>query len=119
MRTLIEIIELIKDGGEPTREELYYSVLALEALNTFDTKDFHEMLRHPNSKLLTPEWLASESWRRHKMALNKSPKEWVGWNNDPHNPDYQKMRGFHKRLLDKVLNKIPGESRGDSENLTG
>lgn len=106
MRTLIEIIELIKDGGEPTREELYYSVLALEALNTFDSMDFRKILEKPNNKFLTPEYLANEQFNRNKKASSKSPKEWVGWNNDPHNPEYQKMRRFHKKLIDKVTEKL-------------
>ena len=105
MRTLLEIIELLKDGGEPTREELYYSVLALEALNTFGERDLHKLLEHPNSKFLTPEYLANESFNRNKNAFHKSPKEWVGWNNDPHNPERQKERAFHKRLLNKLLKK--------------
>jgi hypothetical protein len=112
MRTLLEIVELIKDGGEPTREELYYSVLALEALHAFDSMDFRKMLENPNSKFITPEYIANEQFNRSKRAFQKSPKEWVGWNNDPHNPERQKERKFHKKLLDKVLE---GAKNNDAE----
>jgi hypothetical protein len=103
MQTLGEIIELIKSGGEPTHDELYYSVLALEALSTFDSMGMREMVEKPDVRVRTPEYLLDASWHRWKTALGKSPQEWVGWNNDPHNPEYQKGREFSKRLVDKVI----------------
>jgi hypothetical protein len=36
-------------------------------------------------------------------ALNKSPKEYLGWNNDPENPEYQKFHAMGSRLVDKAL----------------
>ena len=108
MKTLLEIVELIKDGGEPTREELYYSVLALEALSSFDHMDFRRLLEKPNSKVFTLDWVNNEVFNRSKNAYRKSPKEWVGWNNDPHNPEYQKVRAMHKKLFDKIIAKHNG-----------
>jgi hypothetical protein len=116
MRTLGEIIELIKSGGEPTHEELYYSVLALEALGTFDSMGMRRMVDKPDSKFITPEYLLDASWRRWKMALGKSPQEWVGWNNDPHNPEYQKGREFSKRLVDKVVKNMNAKKPKGAQN---
>ena len=113
MRTLLEIIESIKDGEEPTREELYYSVLALEALSSFDHMDFRRLLKKPDSRFFTIEWLNNEVFNRSKNAYRKSPKDWVGWDNDPHNPDYQGMRVMHKRLFDKIIAKHEANKGSD------
>ena len=108
MHTLIEIIEMIKDGGEPTREELYYTVLALEALSVFDGRAL-QRLAEKESKFITPQQQFEESWNRWKRAYAKSPKEWVGWDNDPHNPERQKEREFHKKLYNKVVEQLKKE----------
>jgi len=116
MQTLGEIIELIKSGGEPTHDELYYSVLALEALSTFDSMGMREMVEKPDVRVRTPEYLLDASWHRWKTALGKSPQEWVGWNNDPHNPEYQKGREFSKRLVDRVIKSMETKNQKETQN---
>jgi hypothetical protein len=103
MRTLYEIIEAAKSGNKPTHDECYWAMLALSALSFFDKRDLREIAHGKVNKIMTPEWRANESWNRWKRALDKSPKEWVGPNNDPANPDYQKMRKAGLALLDKVM----------------
>ena len=102
MKTLGEILAGIKDGEDISYDDLYYSVLALEALSTFDSMGIRR-LTEETSKFSTPERLMEESWNRWKIALGKNPKDWVGWSNDPHNDDYQKTHKFHKKLAEKVL----------------
>jgi len=102
MRILFEIIDSAKGGQKPSHEECYWAMLALDALHTFDSMSLHRLVEYPNFKFITPEYEFEESWKRAKIALNKSPKEWVGPNNDPANPDYQKMRKIGLKILDKV-----------------
>ena len=109
MRTLFEIIEGAKDGAMPTHEECYWAMLALSALKHFDGMDLmaiYEAAEEGKSSLmLRAKSGYTESWNRFKRALDKSPQEWVGPNNDPANPEYQKMRA----LAFKVAEKATGE----------
>ncbi len=109
MRTLFEIIDSAKSGQKPAYEECYWAMLALVALHTFDSMSLSRLVEHPNSKFITPKSEFEESWRRAKTALNKSPKEWVGPNNDPANPDYQKMRNIGLKIIDKLIEKTEGK----------
>jgi len=108
MRTLLEIIETTKDGETPAPDETYWAMLALSALSAFDSQDFHRLLYKGTNDILTPQVLGESRHQRWKAALGKSPKEWVGWNNDPSNPDYQKFRTMAFGLLDKVEKEATG-----------
>ena len=104
MKTLGEIIESAKDGIKPDHEECYWAMLALEALSVFDSRSLQRLASGEPTKFMTADWHFKESWNRWKRALAKSPKEWVGPNNDPANPGYQKMRSIGKKIFDKVIN---------------
>lgn len=111
MRTLGEIVVSVKDGFEPTKDELYYSLLALSALHYFDHSDIQKIARlgeadDPNRQKIFAEVLAEDSLKRFKRALEIDPKEYVGWENDPHNPDYQKQREVFKRVFDEVVSNV-------------
>lgn len=95
MRTLFEIVESAKDGTKPTYDECYWAMLALSALSHFDKQDLRELAHGKPSKLLTPQFRSEESFKRWKAALNRDPKSYVGWENDPSNPEYQKRRRLH------------------------
>ena len=103
MKTLFEIIDSAKDGKMPTLEECYYAMLALSALHFFD----HRILQGLDKPKHQKEWWiklqAEESFKRFKVALDKSPKDYVGWENDPANPDYQKRRNIGRKIMDKVI----------------
>jgi len=103
MRTLAEIIECIKDGYDPSYEELYWAMLAMEALANFDSMDIRRLLN--KGPLFTPEYVHRTSFDRWKKALNKDPKTWVGTNNDPKTTEYQRRRKIAKKIFDKVMNK--------------
>ena len=105
-RTLFEIIDLVKDGKEATYNDLCYAVCALTALNTFDGMAIDKLAegeREDKPKILS--WSAvfqqEERFNRHKAALSKNPKDWIGWNNDPNNPDYIKRRKAAIKLAEK------------------
>jgi hypothetical protein len=103
MRTLFEIIESAKDGNMPTHEECYWAMLGLSALHYFDHSNLRTLCFKETINPIIKKLKAEESFKRFQLALNKSPKDWVGWNNDPANPEYQKMRAVGTKLLNKVL----------------
>lgn len=43
-----------------------------------------------------------EEFQRFKLALSKDPKSYVGWNNDPKNPEHVKFVKMGRKLIDKL-----------------
>lgn len=104
MRSLYEIITDAKDGNMPTHEECYYAMLAYDAMFYFDHKNLLEtLLAEKQSPDFIRKLRADNSHKMYSGAMGKSPKEWLGWNNDPANPEYQKMRRAGEKLLNKVI----------------
>lgn len=101
MRTLFEIIEAAKGGDPTTHEECLYALLAYSGLAHFDASALRRIAFEP-SKWNTPERQAEESHRRWKMALEKSPKEWLGPSNDPANESCRQRVRMARRIFDKV-----------------
>ncbi len=100
MRTLFEIIEDVNEGKKPDYEEIRYALLAYQSMFVMDHSCLHEeLLREKSSTELT--------FSMFKNALERSPKELVGWNNDPDNPEYQKFRKLGHRLFNKIINSGP------------
>jgi hypothetical protein len=109
VRTLDQIVESVMKGERPEYEELRYALLAYQSLSTFDRMALMKLAeaeREGKRPFLTRSavFQAEEHFNRMKFALAKSPKEWVGWNNDPDNPEYQKRRAIALKLVDKVMN---------------
>ena len=104
MRNLSEIIEECKTNGRPEYDELRYSVIALVSMLNMDHKNLHEelMREKPLSDFLK-KMKSDNSHNMYRNALNKSPKDWLGWNNDPENPDYQKFHAMGTKLIEKAL----------------
>lgn len=116
MRTLGEIIEAAKDGDVTTHEECLYGLLAMCALSYFNSASLRRLLEYPNSPVITVRGEVEESFRREKAAYAKSPKEWVGWKNDPANLDYQQFRTLGKKLIDKIEAKaLPAPPREEGQ----
>lgn len=112
MRTLYEIVEDVKDNKKPDYEELRYALLVYDFLFNMDHRVLREVLLSDNEiPKFIKELKAQNSFDMAKTALNKSPKEYLGWDNDPENPDYQKFRHMGNKLLDKVLSNQ--EKKGD------
>ena len=101
MRTLLEIINAAKSGEMPTHKECYWAMLALEALQGFDSRALSQLASRP-SKIMTPEFQWKESFYRTKRALNKDPKTYIGPNNDPSTEAFQKRRSIALKILAKV-----------------
>lgn len=89
MRTLAEILEDAEDGGTPEYDELRYAVLALNALITFDGVS---MVRAASDKTMDHSQALQDHIRRVSGARSTHPKLWLGWENDPENPEHQERR---------------------------
>jgi len=107
MRTLLEIIEEVKDGGKPDYDELRYALLAYQSMFVMDhNKLLNELTSEKDTKPFIKKMMADNSFNMFKTALNKSPKEWLGWNNDPDNPDYQSSRKLSEKIFNKVMKNV-------------
>ena len=100
-RTLFDIIEAAKVGEPTTHEECLYALLAYSGLSHFDSSALRQLASEP-SKFRTPTYQAEESFKRWKMALGKSPKDWLGPSNDPANEECRQRIKMARRLFDKV-----------------
>ena len=101
MRTLFDIIEAAKVGEPTTHEECLYALLAYSGLSHFDSSALRRIAFEP-SKYWTPERQAEESFKRWKVALAKSPKEWLGPSNDPATEECRERVKMARRLFDKL-----------------
>ena len=109
MRNLLEIVEGAKEGKMPTHEECYWAMLALSHLQWFESHDLRQVIVGRDD--IKAKMIGDEAFRRRKIAFGKPPKEWVGWSNDPSNPEYQRLR----KTAFKVLRDATGEDLGKPE----
>ena len=104
-RTLFEIIEDCKTNGRPEYEELRYAVLVMTGVLNLVNSEL--------TKLYVTGEMPSELVRKLKTnggicamygnALRKPPKEYLGWDSDPENQDYQCFHALGNKLVDKAL----------------
>lgn len=108
-KTLGEIIELVRDGNlDVSPEDLRFSVLVLSALLTLDFTNLIRLKKYPNR--LGIESALEEHFNRTKRAYAEPPKKYMGWNNDPDNPEYQERR----KIAFNIMNKVEEQSKNDS-----
>ena len=101
MRKLSEIIEDCKLNKKPSVDELRYAVIALTSLMNMANSKLLQVYKNntePRSKMVV-----ENHYNTHRTALNSSPKEWLGWENDPENPEYQRFHAMGVKLLEKAL----------------
>jgi len=106
MKDLGDIIEACRTNEDATEEELRYAVLAQSALMTFDRGDLQKLVEKEGkpSLFFTPTKMFEERHSRMHRALNKSPKEWLGWDYDFKNPDYvERMKRIAKIFKSKEV----------------
>lgn len=118
-RSLSEIIEEVKTNKRPAYDELRYAVLALESLRWFTLsalRDLAEYERaHPDKVgflIHSAGWQLEEDFQRVKRAMRSQPKNWVGKDNDPENPEYQKFHAMAIKLAEKALaGELPNQKK--------
>jgi hypothetical protein len=114
MRTLSQIIDAAKSGHPATEEELRYALCALDSLATFDKMDLMKIgSREQEGRKVLGAWMYyEESFNRWKRALAVDPKTWLGPNNDPANPEYQRRRVVANKILDAAIaGKLPNQGK--------
>lgn len=109
MRTLFEIIEAAKIGDPTTHDECLYALLAYAGLAYFDEAALRRHAFDPPSKFRTPQRDAEESHQRWKMALGKSPKDWLGPNNDPASNECRQRVRLARGVFDKIASQAEGK----------
>ncbi len=104
MRNLSDIIEDCKLNKRPDYNELRYSLLVMTGVLN--------MVNNELIKLYVEGKMPNELVRKLKLdgictmyrkALNKPPKEYLGWNSDPENPEFQKFYAMVSKLVEKAL----------------
>jgi hypothetical protein len=118
MRTLMEITESAKDGQKPTHDECYWAMLALDMLLASANLDLRAALEHlviegrqaPSE--LVGNMLLEENFQRSKRVYAADPKVWLGPSWDPSNPQRQKERQTHKRILGRFMKKFEEKPPG-------
>lgn len=95
MKDLATIITECKDGLRPDYDELRYAVLALHSLVYFANQDVKMACMRRTSM----DGIQISNTNRYHAALNKSPKEFLGKEYDPDDPEYQKRRDIMRNIL--------------------
>lgn len=103
MATLSEIIEAVKNGEKPEYDDLWFGLLALSHLHTFDVQDMLEVFEKTSGQNNMLAMRAEESFNRSKRAMAVPPKQYLGNNWNPDNPEYQKQRKLHLKLFNKFM----------------
>lgn len=106
MKTLDEIIDAVRDGERPDYDDLRYAICALSALEVFDNTALMRLCEAERDGkkpflVTSAQWQFEEHFNRRKRAGCKPPKEYVGWNNDPDNPEFLKRRELAKKVCSK------------------
>jgi hypothetical protein len=108
MRTLFEIIDAAKIGEATTHQECFYALLVCESLSYFDLESLRQFA-FEQPKFRTLESAAEQSFKRWKLALEKSPKDWLGPNNDPTNEECRRRVKMSRRLFEILKTKVINE----------
>jgi hypothetical protein len=111
MKSLSDVIQQTMDGGKPEYEELRYALLAMSSLSVFNRQAFMRLADAEKSgkkpfMTTSANWQFEEHYRREQAALSKPPKEWLGWNNDPENPEFLKRRKISQKIMSGIVSKI-------------
>lgn len=113
MKNLYDIIEECKLNGRPEYDELRYALLAVSCILNLVNGELTELYykgKMPNEfvRKLKLDGICS----MYRNALKKPPKEYLGWNNDPENPEYQKFHKMGSKLVEKALKgELPNQKK--------
>lgn len=114
MRNLSDIVEDCKTNVRPDYEELRYSVLVMTGMLNLVNGELTRLYDEGKmpSELIRKMKLDGGICTMYGKALNKSPKEYLGWNNDPENPEYQRFHAMGSKLVEKALkNELPNQKK--------
>ena len=98
---------MVRSGERPEYEELRYAICAMEALATFDSQALSKLAQAEldgKKPVLTSSavFQYEEHFNRNKRALDTDPAAYVGWNNDPDNPEFVQRRKAAIKLVEAI-----------------
>lgn len=104
-RTLSSILEAVRSNETVPAGELALAVLMLDHLLTFDHRDLRGVCIGEESKRreVIRKMTAEESHRRLRVALERTPREWLGPENLPSSPEFQRRRRIANKLVSRIL----------------
>ncbi len=106
MRNLYDILEDTKNNKKPDYEELRYALLVYADLFHMEHRNYRDiLLRYKSIPKHIRELKAQNSFDMYKKALNTSPKDYLGWENDPENSEYQRFRKIGNKLINEIISK--------------
>jgi len=101
MKKLSEIIDYCKKNKEVDAYDLIYAVVALTYLLNMANSKLLRFYKNDMNKL--DKLILENHYKACNAAMNKPPKEWIGWTNDPENPECQEFHSFAEKLVDKAI----------------
>jgi hypothetical protein len=105
VRILADIVEACKTNQPVDNEELKYALLVYVSMFNIEHAQFQKELSGKGTIECLRQIRLESSFKMYHTALNKSPKEYLGWDNDPANPAYQKFHAAGSKLIDKIIKK--------------
>ena len=104
MRILGEIVDSARTGEEVSKDELLYALIAMSHLSTFDDRALMNLTdAEINGKkpvrTYSAEWQCQERMDRIHRVYHKSPKEFIGKDHDPKNPENCKRIKTAKKIF--------------------
>lgn len=110
MRNTSEIIEDCKLNNPVDNDELRYSAIALTSLINMALSTLN--IFYKDDMKIFDKMRIENVHNSYKSVLDKSPKDWLGWDNDPENPAYQKFHAMGSRLIEKALKcELPNQKK--------
>lgn len=107
MRTLGEILDMVQTGQKPEYDELRLTVEVLR--NLLMITGLGGISLPPKEDASGIDWTKIHQEQNIKIfraACLRSPVDYLGWNNNPDNPEYQKRIKASKRLAEGILKKM-------------
>lgn len=104
MRTVSEILEAAKSGGEwPTHEECFWAMQALEQAWVSTSRKYREQVCKPKPEEFAHA-LCENDFQMGKSLMATDPKTWLGPDRDYSRPENRKRREISMKLFNKALN---------------
>lgn len=112
MRTLSEILDASKDGGErPTHDECFWAMQALEQVWMMTQRKYHEQVLTPKAEPLA-RMLVENDFTMSNSCLSADPQKWLGPSRDYSKPENRKRREMSVKLFEKAARgELPNQQR--------
>jgi hypothetical protein len=110
MRKIFEIIKDCKDGKKPTVDEMRLAICALDALMFFDSKALQSLYKSEveNKRqilIYSGKWQYEEHHQRISKAMQKTPLEFLGEDDNPDRLEVQERRKVSQKIYNNFLAK--------------